>query len=63
MLIYSFLLLKTVTLTAFYCKMTLNAWLDLLQFSLYTGRELTVNLLPDFTLQLKLHSLLYSEEN
>ncbi len=31
-LICSFLLLKTVQLTAFYCKITLNVWLDLLQF-------------------------------
>ncbi len=40
-----FLLLKIVQLTAFYCKITCNFWLGLLQFSLYIVRELTVNLL------------------
>ncbi len=43
-----FLLLKIVQLTAFYCKITCNVWLYLLQFSLYIVQELTVNLLTVF---------------
>ncbi len=42
-LICYFLLIKTVQLTIFYCKITQNVWFDLLRFSLYIVWELPVN--------------------
>ncbi len=46
-----FLLQKIVQLTAFYCKITCNVWLYILQFSLYIVQELTVNLLTVFSVE------------